>query len=459
MGEFSYIITNQGLAKIAAHQSDPVNNPAVNITQIAVGDGNGSDITPIATMTALVNEQKRVAINDRGIDPVNSAKMFFIGRIPPEDYGYAIREAGLFDSTGMLIAVRKYPLINKIAQHNLIEVHMKEELLVTNTSDFTLTVDPNIINATQEWVNNEMADHVTDPNAHASLFAQKASLGGNQNQKFFVDNPTDPKHAINKQFFENNAKSYTTYCVNSGNVDANGYPDLINKISDTEISFKVGGSYPNIFVTFPNGKNYEIASIENVNITLNGTIVFVIEEPALAPDGNGKYTATAIPINIANNNITEASSAPAISADGDYLLLLSQTPYIPQKKINGSWGSKQFIKVGQITRTAGIIGLPLRSYSFNGIFRAIPDYEKIEIRSLNTVHKENKDGWLLIIINNENTPGHLCVGRTSNPQTIIATGFGYNGTSQSSSLVPISAEFYYTAIGGVQSLSFIPKIY
>jgi len=51
------------------------------------------------------------------------------------------------------------------------------------------------------------------------------------------------------------------YSVNSGNQNANGYADLIKKISDTEVSFNVGGIYSNIGITFSNGNHYIISSI------------------------------------------------------------------------------------------------------------------------------------------------------------------------------------------------------
>nr|BDD48299.1 hypothetical protein 4 [bacterium] len=86
---------------------------------------------------------------------------------------------------------------------------------------------------------------------------------------------------------------YVPYSVNSGNTDASGYADLIEKVSDTEVSFKIGGAYPNIGVTFPNGKFYEISSIANItNLSADSVYIFVLMEDNLTDLGDGTYSAT-----------------------------------------------------------------------------------------------------------------------------------------------------------------------
>lgn len=297
MSEYSYIITDIGLAKIATATSggDPV-----DVTQIAVGDGNGEYYTPASTQTGLVNEVKRVDINNRGIDGLDPTKLFFIGKIPADDYGYAIRECALFDAVGDMIAVRKYPLIDKTAENNMIEVFLKEELIVTNTGDFTLTVDPNIILASQEYVENELSGHDTDSEAHYDV---------THNTRGFMI-PSDKK-----KLDELNLVDFVPYSVNYGNTDANGYGDIITKVSDTEVSFKVGGAYPNIGVTFPNGKHYVISSIANVTgLADNDLYTFVLFEENLVDEEDGTYSATVDAIQV---GYTGNYTTPVMASDSE----------------------------------------------------------------------------------------------------------------------------------------------
>lgn len=91
--------------------------------------------------------------------------------------------------------------------------------------------------------------------------------------------------------------NYQVYCVNSGNVDADGYADLIEKVSDTEVAFKIGGDYPNMGITFPNGKHYEISEIPNVSgLDSAGLYKYCIFESHLAKLENGTYRGLITPV-------------------------------------------------------------------------------------------------------------------------------------------------------------------
>jgi hypothetical protein len=289
MGEYSYIITNAGLAKIAAHQADPTSNPAVNITHIAVGDSNGAYYTPLATQTQLVHETKRVNITNRGVDTDNAAKMFFISRIPAADFGYAIREAGLFDSAGTLIAVRKYPLVDKTTEGNMIEVYMKEELVVANTASFDLTIDENLITATQQWaitqINEAIADH-------------------NHDDRYYTEVEVD--ELINGIFPE----YVKPLAIISGNTDGlTGLPNIVHKVSNTEVEFLVGGIYKPLKLSGKDGKKYVVSSIPNITVPAGaGICKYVLMKENFTKQADGTYHAIATPIMTgytyySNNNI------------------------------------------------------------------------------------------------------------------------------------------------------------
>ena len=153
------------------------------------------------------------------------------------------------------------------------------------------------------------------------------------------------------------------YSVNSGNTDSNGHPDLIQKVSDTEAAFKVGGVYPNMGLTFPNGNHYKISSISNVSgLNDNGVYIFVLMENNITLLEDGTYSAIVTAI---NKTVIEDIIFPAAADDGDLLLLIDQKPLMPFLRQDDIWVEKQFLKLGQVQKLSGILGTPI-SYALNG---------------------------------------------------------------------------------------------
>ncbi|HSA05867.1 MAG TPA: hypothetical protein P5556_01655 [Candidatus Gastranaerophilales bacterium] len=180
----------------------------------------------------------------------------------------------------------------------------------------------------------------------------------------------DDVHLIGEN--NNIAGDLVSYSVNSGNVDNNGYADLISKVSDTSVSFKVGGIYTNMGITFPNGNVYIISSIPNItNLSENGTYIFIVQEDSLVLQEDGTYSAT---VTALSSNITEDNILPTVTVDGDLALLINQRPLKPYFRQNSGWIEKQFLKIGQVQKLSGLLGTPI-SYAFNGyaiVEKAVP---------------------------------------------------------------------------------------
>lgn len=100
--KFYTLLTEIGAAKLASAAALGV---PLKITHMAVGDGGGVLPTPSAQQTALVAEKRRAALNMLYIDPQNSSQIIAEQVIPETEGGWWIREVGLFDETGALIAV------------------------------------------------------------------------------------------------------------------------------------------------------------------------------------------------------------------------------------------------------------------------------------------------------------------------------------------------------------------
>lgn len=164
---------------------------------------------------------------------------------------------------------------------------------------------------------------------------------------------------------------FVPYSVNSGNQDSNGYVDLIEKISDTEIAFKVGGSYPNMGITFPNGRHYVISSISNITELLDDTIyTFILFESNLTDLGDGTYSAIATAVKIgytANNSIVPDMTAN--SQDG-FIASCSQDSSNAFKAFDGDDSTYVNFDANLSPENSLVIELPAQSIIKKGIVRS-----------------------------------------------------------------------------------------
>ena len=177
------IVTNLGAAKIA---NAAALGTKLNITQMAVGDGGGALPTPNASQTKLVNEVRRAAINSLSIDPANASQMIAEQVIPETEGGFWIREMGLLDADGTLIAVCNTPETYKPAlQEGSGRTQTVRMILIVNSTDaITLKIDPSVVLATRKYVDDSiltvrqyadklMADHLEAENPHDQYLKKK----------------------------------------------------------------------------------------------------------------------------------------------------------------------------------------------------------------------------------------------------------------------------------------------
>jgi hypothetical protein len=153
--EYKIILTNKGKSKIAAAIA---NAGTVKIKFIAFGDGNGSVTLPAVTATALKREVYRTALNTVSIHPDNKNWVVCEGYIPANAGDFWIREIGLFDEAGDLIAIGNYPETYKPTLTLDVETDLliKAIMEVSDAAAITLLVDPSQVLATREWVTEEI---------------------------------------------------------------------------------------------------------------------------------------------------------------------------------------------------------------------------------------------------------------------------------------------------------------
>ncbi|ENA93156.1 phage tail-collar fiber domain-containing protein [Escherichia coli] len=156
--KFYTLLTDIGAAKLASAAALGV---PLKITHMAVGDGGGVLPTPDAKQTALVNEKRRAALNMLYIDPQNSSQIIAEQVIPENEGGWWIREVGLFDESGALIAVGNCPESYKpqLAEGSGRTQTVRMGLITSSTDNITLKIDPAVVLATRHYVDQQIEIH------------------------------------------------------------------------------------------------------------------------------------------------------------------------------------------------------------------------------------------------------------------------------------------------------------
>ncbi|EDJ6866105.1 phage tail protein [Salmonella enterica subsp. enterica serovar Newport] len=151
------LLTNTGAAKLAKATASGMQ---VEITQMAVGDGNGALPTPDPAQTALAHEIRRAPLNALTIDPLNTSQIIAEQVIPEDVGGWWIREIGLFDKDGDMVAIAncaetyKPQLQEGSGRVQVIRVI----LIVSSTEAVTLKIDPAVVLATRKYVDSEIIE-------------------------------------------------------------------------------------------------------------------------------------------------------------------------------------------------------------------------------------------------------------------------------------------------------------
>jgi len=182
--KFYTLLTDIGAAKLANATALGV---PLKINQMAVGDGGGILPTPSAQQTKLVGEKRRAALNQLYIDPQNASQIIAEQVIPENEGGWWIREVGLFDESGALIAVGNCAESYKplLAEGSGRTQTVRMILITRSTDNITLKIDPSIVLATRKYVDDKvieltayiddkLAKHVAAADPHTQ-YAPKAS--------------------------------------------------------------------------------------------------------------------------------------------------------------------------------------------------------------------------------------------------------------------------------------------
>ncbi|MGE4690725.1 phage tail protein [Yersinia enterocolitica] len=163
---FFALLTNIGAAKLA---NATALGTRLEITHMAVGDGGGTLPTPNPAQTKLMNEQRRAALNTLSIDPINTSQIIAEQVIPEAEGGWWIREIGLLDKDGDLVAIANCaetykPLMQEGSGRTQT---IRVILIVSSTAAVTLKIDPSVVLATRQYVDKKTDDKAIEVKQYA----------------------------------------------------------------------------------------------------------------------------------------------------------------------------------------------------------------------------------------------------------------------------------------------------
>ncbi|ENA06647.1 tail fiber protein [Escherichia coli] len=157
--KFKTVITDTGAKKLA-QAAEPDGKP-VRLTHMAVGDGGGTLPTPDSKQTRLVHEVWRHTVNRVILDATHQNRIIAELLIPPETGGFWIREIGVFDENGDLIAVGNTAESYKpiVAEGSGRAQTFRTILTVSSTATVALTVNNTMVMATVDYVDDKLKEH------------------------------------------------------------------------------------------------------------------------------------------------------------------------------------------------------------------------------------------------------------------------------------------------------------
>ncbi|HGB1041223.1 TPA: tail fiber protein [Salmonella enterica subsp. enterica serovar Virchow] len=157
--KFKTVITTAGAAKLAA--ATVPGGKKINLNVMAVGDGGGKLPVPDAGQTQLVNEVWRHTLNKISQD--NRYSNYIVAElvIPPEVGGFWMRELGLYDDEGTLIAVANMAESYKpeLAEGSGRAQTCRMVIIVSSVESVELSIDSTMVMATQDYVDDRLAEH------------------------------------------------------------------------------------------------------------------------------------------------------------------------------------------------------------------------------------------------------------------------------------------------------------
>ncbi|HIE4802039.1 TPA: phage tail protein [Serratia marcescens] len=170
--KYRALLTEQGKALLA---NAAATGQKLEITHMAVGDGGGSATNPLETQTKLVNEKRRAVLNSLQVNASNNNQVTAEQVIPEDVGGWWIRELGLYDKSGVLVAIANTPdtykpLLTEGAGRTQV---VRMVLLVKGDANATIVADKTALLVSRDTLSAAIAEHARSRNhPDATLLAK-----------------------------------------------------------------------------------------------------------------------------------------------------------------------------------------------------------------------------------------------------------------------------------------------
>ena len=297
-------------------------NQKVNLTYVAIGDGNGSPTTPKESQTELVNEVYRAQVNQLTTDPDNPNYLIAEMIVPTNVGGWSVREVGLFDDSENLIAIANFPETYKpkLEEGSGRDLVIRIILQVSNTNAVVLKIDPTIILASQSWVIENFNKKTLFPGGKEQQVLMKLSdTNGDMGWEYLSGVPigtvehfamtTPPPGYLKADGAAVGRATYpelfavigTTFGIGDGSTTFN-LPDLINRFAQGSATpgQKIEAGLPNVSGNATNimvGTNYQSSgafstAIEGTSPTYGGVTSPTVRFNFSADKSNPIYGAS-----------------------------------------------------------------------------------------------------------------------------------------------------------------------
>lgn len=171
MTNFYTLLTSHGAALLTTAYYSGV---PLSLSHLAVGDGNGQPVTPTEAMSALVREVHRVPLSSLNSDSANPNWLVAEAVLPSNVGGWTVREVGLLDANGQLIAIGNFPDTYKplLAEGSGRDLLIRMIIETGNAESVALTVDPGVVLATSQTVINAVVAHEAKPDPHPQYLTE-----------------------------------------------------------------------------------------------------------------------------------------------------------------------------------------------------------------------------------------------------------------------------------------------
>lgn len=153
MATYTFRLTALGRAAVAASIAS---GAPFALVDLAVGDGGGAAYVPTGDETDLVNERARVPIETVERDGATASLVTISAVLPADEGGFWVREVGVYDPAGHLVAIGNYPPTYKpaVAEGASMDLLVKAGLTVSTQAAITISELSGDFYATRDWARN-----------------------------------------------------------------------------------------------------------------------------------------------------------------------------------------------------------------------------------------------------------------------------------------------------------------